>query len=244
MLTFCCHLLPLTLLSLHAMCVGTRRWRTWQRNLNKKKTDRHWSFYIAVFIVQYLFFHPAAYLRWVLSNIWCVIWRCLRKGANNSKHKERSGDFRCHKDNMATARHPPVRPTAWGPLLLGNDIIILRRWMSEGQRTSPSSSDRPGLLLFLDKVTVRVSRPAQALTISLMERKIYRCYQKVFMEMFDLKPLSRPAGLSYSQTFTAECSFHSFYFWESSSHPAAAARPRSCHANASVTTNKSTSTWL
>lgn len=29
----------------------------------------------------------------IFSNIWCVIWRCFRKGANISKHKERDSRF-------------------------------------------------------------------------------------------------------------------------------------------------------
>lgn len=51
-------------------------------------------------------FHPAAYLRWLFSNIWCVIWRCLRKGANISKHKEKSRNFRLWQQ---TVHHPLAR---------------------------------------------------------------------------------------------------------------------------------------
>ncbi len=101
--------------------------------------------------------------------------------------------------NMVTARHPPAplsspprgRPTTRGPLSLGNDIIILRRWTSAVLRTSPSNSNSapygPSLILFLDKVTVRVQQVDSQASTGVT------CYQKVIL---NLKPLSRPAAPS------------------------------------------------
>lgn len=71
---------------------------------SKKQTDTD---ALMFFYFSELFFHPAAYLRWFSSNIWCVfIWRCVRKGANISKHKERARDFRFDKHVATRWRSP------------------------------------------------------------------------------------------------------------------------------------------
>lgn len=135
----------------------------WPANTNNKpycresppttppKNEAEWSFYIVLFLFFNNLFHPAAYLRWHFSNIWCVIWRCLRKGANISKHKKRSRDFRLWQRQTFQHGNCPLpaalllphkgQPIDRGPLLLGNDIIILCRWMSAVLQTSPCNSD-------------------------------------------------------------------------------------------------------
>ncbi len=103
---------------------------------NKQKTffwNRNKNATLKLLYRSFLFFNHLYILLCICDDFVLIydafIWRCLRKGANISKHKERSKDF-----NMATDILPPA------PFTSVNDIINVHR--------SDSSPHRPRFLLF------------------------------------------------------------------------------------------------
>lgn len=168
------------------------------------------------------------------------IWRCLRKGANVSKHKERFQASKTkmfqHGDSSSSSCRPDRQraSVAWlwhhrlAPVDVGSAATFpmrqrslqaesLRFWIKLRCEISGSTHRHQEEVLLLIMILLQMEIFGNTVRMLLsIYRKLSGC-QIWFCEKYFwclLMPLSQPAVPFYkSQTLTGECPFYTFCFW-------------------------------